>query len=96
MALLLPIQEIQKSQNKILNTVVENQKKVMAAIEELQSMLAQQTKANFQIKGSSIEVMGSFHSGFCIQNYLIRYGVATTQEGDCHPILPDIEPISSE
>lgn len=93
MALLLPIQEIQKSQNKILNTVVENQKKVMAAIDELKSMLEQQTKANFQIKGS--EVMGSFNSGFCIQNSFLNV-VATTQEGDCHPLLPGIEPISSK
>lgn len=58
------------TRNTKSSTAIENQKKVMAAIEKLKLMLDQQTKASIQIKGSCIEVMKLFHFGFCIENYL--------------------------
>jgi len=55
-ALLMPIQELQKAQSKLASAALDNHKKVMSAIEELKVMLTEQAKASFQVKGSHIEV----------------------------------------
>ena len=55
MALLMPIQELQKAQSKLASAALDNHKKVMSAIEELKVMLTEQAKASFQVKGSHIE-----------------------------------------
>lgn len=58
-ALLQPIRELQQEQKKLLGmctAVVESQKKVSSAVEELKTMIAEQTKRNFSTKGTSFEV----------------------------------------
>jgi len=57
MALLGPIQEIQKAQNKLMTSVTESQRKLLNAVEELKGMISDQAKAAFQIKGSKHEVI---------------------------------------
>lgn len=58
-ALLQPIRELQGEQKKLLGmctAVVESQKKVTAAVEELKVLMQEQAKKNFSTKGSSFEV----------------------------------------
>ena len=54
MALLGPIQEIQRAQNKLMTSVTESQRKILNAFEELKEMISDQAKAAFQIKGGDI------------------------------------------
>ena len=57
MALLGPIQEIQRAQNKLMTSVTESQRKILNAVEELKEMISDQAKAAFQIKGGDIWIM---------------------------------------
>ena len=62
MAFLQPIRDLQQEQKKLITMVVESQKKVLTAVEELKTMISEQTKKNFQIKGtaSEVSIMQSF------------------------------------
>ena len=60
---LQPIRELQQEQKKLLGmctAVVELQKKLLTAVEELKAMVCEQTK-NFTTKGTSFEVTPNTH-----------------------------------
>ena len=53
------IWQLQQEQSKLFGlctAVVQSQKKVLTAVEELKALVVEQTKKNFTIKGSSFEV----------------------------------------
>ena len=53
------IRQLQQEQSKLFGlctAVVQSQKKVLTAVEELKVLVVEQTKKNFTIKGSSFEV----------------------------------------
>ena len=57
--LLQPIRQLQQEQTKLFGlctAVVQSQKKVLSAVEELKSLIVEQSKINFTIKGSAFEV----------------------------------------
>lgn len=57
--LLQPIWQLQQDQNKLFGlctAVVQSQKKVLTAVEELKALVVEQSKKNFSIKGSAFEV----------------------------------------
>lgn len=56
-ALLQPIQEVQQEQKKIVTAVADSEKRILAAVEELKTLVSEQMRKNFQIKGSQYEVI---------------------------------------
>lgn len=57
--LLQPIRQLQQEQTKLFGmctAVVQSQKKVLTAVEELKALVVEQTKKNLTIKGSAYEV----------------------------------------
>ena len=56
-ALLQPIRELQQEQKKISAAVVNSEKKILAAVDELKALVSEQTRKSFQVKGTQFEVM---------------------------------------
>ena len=85
MALLQHIRDLQQEQKNLITTVVESQKKMLTAVEELKTMISEQTKKNFQIKGTASEV--SIMQSFLCNSYSRVAGTCIyLQHGNYHTV----------